>query len=92
MSQAVQSECLKVIKITLKSDTFKNIDLCCVCFSSVKQLFEMDQSKHLLLSFIGIAKSLSRNPLLISVVLPENETDLLRCFSNYTNEQDGSYR
>lgn len=63
----------------------------CLFQHSVKQLFEMDQSKHWLLSFIGIEKSLNRNPVLISVVLPEKETVLLNCFINYINEQDHSY-
>lgn len=60
----------------------------CLFQHSIKQLFEMDQSKHWLLSFIGIEKSLSRNPFVISVVLPEKETVLLNCFINYLNEQD----
>lgn len=60
----------------------------CLFQHGIKQLFEMDQSKHWLLSFRGIEKSLSRNPFVISVVLPEKETVLLNCFINYLNEQD----
>lgn len=62
----------------------------CLFQHSIKQLFEMDQSKHCLLSFIGTEKSLSRNPFVISAVLPEKETVLLNCFINYINEQDHS--
>jgi len=57
----------------------------CLFQHNIKQLFEMDQSKHWLLSFIRIEKSLSRNPFVIFIVLPEKETVLLNCFINYMN-------
>lgn len=66
---------------------FKDWSMLCLFQHSIQQLFEMDQSKHWLPSFIGIEESLSRNPLVISVALPEKEAVLLNCFINYINEQ-----
>lgn len=64
----------------------------CLFQHSIKQLFEMDQSKHWVLSFSGIEKSLSRDPFVISLVLPEKETVLLNCFISYITEQDQNCR